>query len=297
MGSIRRAVAACAFLFTLFPLFGQAGLPPVSLAAEIFRLETLASGAAAHSPGDRRDAFMALARLHQLSGNPQAALGAYEGALALFPDDGRALLGQGRFLLSVGEYEKASMAIHALLSGERERELLIQGRHLAAQLLAFHSENTQYLASLAGDPEFAEFHSGIYYTLWRLTGLGSYKTRLAARFPQSPEAGIAGGTVGFAATPLWLLFPGRASIVLAPAASAAASPPPEGGVPGRFLQAGLFSREANAAAFARQLEAAGFEPRIVRRDNERWAVGVNGGSDMNAMIRRLREAGFEAFPI
>jgi len=302
MGSIRKSVAACAFfLFILSPLFCQPST--VSLASEIFRLETLASGAPGNSPApsrqERHDAFLALARLHRLSGNPQAAISAYERALALFPNDGQALLEQGRFLVSVGEYERADAAISALLNGERERDLVIRGRHLHAQLHAFHSGNTRYMAALAEDSDFVEFHSGIYYTLWRLTGLASYRNRLIAEFPQSPEAKIATGSVNFAATPLWLLFPGRDSIVLEPfvnppALPAAAEPP------GRLLQAGLFSREANAQSFADQLRRAGFEPRIVRRQtgsDERWVVGVNGGSNENAMIRRLRDAGFEAFPV
>ena len=298
MGSIKRLTALCGFfLFFLPPLFSQNEVASVSLAAEIFRLETLASGAAGNSPAasarERHNAFLALARLHRLSGNSLAAGSAYERALELFPDDGRALLEQGRFLISVGEYERANTVINALLGRERERELFIQGRYLRAKLRAFHSADTGYLAALAEDNDFAEFRSGIYYTLWRLTGIAAYKTRLTTEFPQSPEAKIADGSVSFAATPLWLLFPGRNSIVLEPSASparAAAEPA------GRLLQAGIFSREANAQSFAEQLRRAGFEPRIVPRDN-RWAVGVNGGSNENAMIRRLREAGFEAFPV
>ena len=303
MGSIKKLIVLCGFfLFIIFPLFSQNQASAVSLAAEIFRLETIASGSAANSPvasrQDRRDAFMALARLHLLSGDRQAALSAYEGALALFPNDGRALLEHGRSLISVGEYERAYAAIRILLSGEPERALLIQGRHLSAQLEAFRSGNTQYLAALAIDPDFAEFHSGIYYTLWRLTGLASYQARLAAEFPRSPEAGIASGTVSLAATPLWLLFPGRDSIVLSPPTPIpAAEAPPAAAPAGRFLQAGLFGREANARGFADQLRRAGFEPRIIQRTADRWAVGVNSGADVNAMLRRLREAGFEAFPV
>ena len=296
MGLIKKLFAVCVFfLFTLSPLFSQAYT--VSLVAEISRLETLASGSSGNSPApsirERHDAFLALARLHRLSGNSQAALSAYEGALALLPHDGRALLEQGRFLVSIGEYERADAAITALLGRVREGELFLQGRYLYAQLQAFHSGNTRYLSALAGDSDFAEFRSGIYYTLWRLTGLASYRNRLTAEFPQSPEAKIAAGSVAFAATPLWLLFPGRNSIVLEP--STRLTPPPE--PPGRFLQAGLFGREANAQLFANQLRTAGFEPQVVRRDADRWAVGVNGGSNENAMIRRLRDAGFEAFPV
>ena len=300
MGSIKRAAAACVFfLFMLSPLFGQV----VSLAAELFRLETLASGTGVDAPSarDRHDAFLTLARLHQLSGNHQAALRAYEGALTLFPDDGQALLEQARFLISVGEHERAAAALAALLGRERERELLIRGHYLNAKLQAFRFGDTRYLSALALDADFAGYRSGIYYTLWRLTGYTAYKTRLTSEFPHSPEAGIISGSVNFAVSPLWLLFPGRDSIILgeAPVAMPPANPPalnPTGPAPsGRFLQAGLFCREANAQGLAEQIRRAGFEPSIVPR-GERWAVGVYSGADVNGTIRRLREAGFESFP-
>jgi len=284
------------------------------LEAEIARLEKISSGvaagAAAPSPLDRYNAFLALARLNQLSGNHETALKAYEGALALFPNDGRVLLEQGRFLISVGEYERAGAALSALLNRERDRELMIQGRYLAALLMAFGSGDTRYLAAMAEEQDFGEYHSGIYYTLWRLTGLASYRDRLVAEFPQSPEAKIIGGTVNFAAIPLWLLFPGRDSIALAvpapspaaatPAAATPTATPPAAAQAGRLLQIGLFGREENAVALGEQLRRVGFEPQIIQRQvsgTDRWAVCVNGGSDMNAMIKRLKDAGFEAFPI
>ena len=301
-------------LFIFFPIFPQNNASTVPLAGEISRLEKIASSAVS---ADRHSAFLALARLHQLSGNPEAALKAYEAALAISPDDGRTLLEQGRFLISVGEDEKSRAAINALLSGGSEKALLIQGRFLGAQLDAFRSGNTQPLAAMAEEPDFAEYRSGIYYTLWKLTGLESYRTRLIAEFPQSPEAKIAAGTVNFAATPLWLLFPGRESIVLAtpttapqaaatpqttatPAAATSAEQRPSPEPAGRLLQTGLFGREVNAQALAERLARAGFEPQIIKRQadgSDRWAVCVSGGSDMNATIRRLKDAGFESFPI
>jgi tetratricopeptide (TPR) repeat protein len=315
MGSVRKAVAAIGavcvfFIFSSFPLLAQNQPPAVSLSSEISRLETLAQGTQAAVPAQaRHNAFMELARLHRLSGNHLAALRAYEGARALVPDDGQTLLEYSRFLISIGEYQRAAAAINALLSRERERELAIQGRYLGAQLNAFHSGDTRLLTALASDPEFAQHHSALFYTLWRLTGLDRYRTHLVAAFPQSAEAGIAAGRISFAATPLWVLFPGRDSIVLAPASpppvSAGATPAPAASATpaaasGRFLQAGLFTQEANARAFADQISRAGFQPQITQRQvsgRNHWAVGVNGGSDTNAMIRRLRDAGFEAFPL
>ena len=311
------------FLFALFlffiifsPLFAQ-NTAAVSLAGEISRLEKLST--AVSSAQERYKAFMDLARLYQLSGNSESVLKAYEGALAVSPGDGRALLEQGRFLISLGEYEKADAAINALLVGNRDKDLLIQGQYLAALLEAFRSGNLSPLAAMAEDPDFAEYRSSMYYTLWKLTGLTSWKSRLTTEFPQSPESKIVSGGVDSAATPLWLLFPGRSGLdISSPAAPAvpvsppvpaiapvsvpdpAASPAGNPAASALVLQTGLFSKEENAQVMAERLKKAGFTPQISRRSVNNtgyWAVLVSGGMDMNATLKKLKDAGFDAFPI
>jgi len=311
------------YLSVLFPVFGQNSAqnpsPTASLAAEISRLESISSGSGGSSQSgaaQRHATYMELARLHQLSGNSEAALKAYEGALALSPGDGNALFEQGRLLISLGEYEKAAVSVSAMLRSSQDRELLVQGRYLGAMLETFRSGNTQVLVALADDPELYEFKSAIYYTLWKFTDLPSWKNRLITEFPQSPEAKIAAGAADSAITPLWLLFPGRDSLTLSaptpsqptasqaapsstslPAASASQPVPSE---QMQVLQTGLFSREENAQALAERLKKAGFEILISRRQvngNEYWAVYVPYGNDMNAAIMKLKDAGFESFPV
>ena len=320
MGSIR-GLFFLLFLFSLFPLFAQNGTSrqdsggTVSIAFEISRLENIsnAAGQITASTGERYNAFMSLVRLYQLSGDPEAALKACEGALTVSPGDSRALLAQARLLLSMGEYEKADAALKALPRTGLDSGLLIQGQYLAALLAAFGSSNTQPLAALADNPDYAANLSGIYYTLWKLTGLSSWKTRLSSEFPQSPEAKIAAVSAGVnsAPAPLWLLFPGRDSISLSSPVSSlpppqAAGPdiispaaPPDDIAQSSVLQTGLFGREENAKAMAERLKKAGFSPQIAARKvngNDYWAVSVSGGKDMNATIKKLKDAGFEAFP-
>jgi len=228
-----RSAACFFFLFStslLFSQISQSPPPTVSLAAEIFRLETLSQEAASPAT-ERHRAYLQLARLHRLSGDSAAALRAYEGAQAVVPNNGRALLEFGRFLISIGEYQRAAAAINALLVQEREGELAIAGRYVGAQLNAFHSGDTRQLAALAENRDFIQYHSGLLYTLWRLTGRGEYKSRLDAEFPHSAEAKIASGRVNPAVTPLWLLFPGRDSIVLAPAPTLVAPATPSAPAP------------------------------------------------------------------
>jgi len=324
MGSINKVFskpffpAVILLIFVSFSLFAQSA---VSLSSEITRLERLSLTA---SSRERYDANMTLVLLHRLSGNTEAALNACEEALALYPQDGKALLEQCRLLISLGEYEKASSSAIGLLRPDQETEIFLAGRYLGAQAEAFRSGNVQALAALASEPEFSEYLGAIYYTLWRLTDIPSWRSRLASELPQSPEAGIAGGTVLSAATPLWLLFPGRESITLYPVRMGSATPaaqtpasqplapltPPASQTPvspsvspsalSPVLQTGLFSSLENAQSLADSLIKAGFTPEIFPRQvngNNYWAVGVPYGSDMNAMIGRLKEAGFESFPI
>jgi cell division septation protein DedD len=85
--------------------------------------------------------------------------------------------------------------------------------------------------------------------------------------------------------------------VAAVPAQAAENAAPAGTV---TLQTGLFGREENARAMADRLSKAGFAPAVSRRTvngSAYFAVGVDAGSDINAMILRLKDSGFEAFPV
>jgi cell division septation protein DedD len=66
------------------------------------------------------------------------------------------------------------------------------------------------------------------------------------------------------------------------------------------LQAGLFSREANALNLLEKLRAAGFSAltgRQARSGGDYTAVYVRPGQDINRTIRDLRAAGFDSFPV
>ena len=297
-------------LFNFIPVFAQQN--PVSLAAEISRLEKLGAGAASRT--ERLDAYAGLIRLHQLSGDSEAALKTCESALAAFPNEASFLLEQGRILISMGEFEKASSPLSAIKQSDN-KELSKQARLLAAKLEAFasDSQSAAALASLAVDPDFVEYKSDIYYTFWKLTGLASWKNKLSAEFPGSIEMKIASGEVNHSQSPLWLLFPGRAAVNLVPVSSAqapaqsvttppaqAAQAPADTTAVDNYLQAGLFGREENAKALSERIQKAGFisivKARVVN-GSDFWAVLVPGGTDVNATIKKLKDAGFESFPV
>ncbi|MDR1635875.1 MAG: SPOR domain-containing protein, partial [Treponema sp.] len=176
------------------------------------------------------------------------------------------------------------------------------------------AESGASLRALLEEEDFAAYRPSVYYTLWKLSGAGDWKDRLIGEYPRSPEGRIAAAgesgkpAISAAPAPLWLLFPGRGGIPppgtaaatpapavvepakaapagAAPAASAAAAngeARANAGEPaaGAVLQAGLFSREANALELAERLRQAGFKPQIGRRTvngREYYAVNLSPG--------------------
>jgi len=304
-----RALRGILFLLILLFSFSFlfAGENSVSLASEITRLEKL--GASSPSSQERHSAFLALARLYQLSGNNEAALKAWEGALKINSGDGRSLLEKGRLLISLGEYEKALEPLSVIFTGSYSRALMLEGRFLIAQLEAFRSGNLRMLAALAYESDFSEYRRLIYYTLWKIEESPAWKSLLAKDFPSSPEAKIAAGKALSAQTPLWILFSGRENLglinpaqaapaTMAPAATAPAQVPAAPG--GMVLQTGLFSREENARALSDKINKAGFRSIVQMKPQNGinyWLVYVPYGSDMNVMIKKLKDAGFDSFPV
>ena len=271
----------------------------LSLSSEIARLEKI--GASSVSSQERHNAFLTLAKLYQLSGNNEAALKALENALKINSGDGRSLLERGRLLISQGEYEKALESLTAIFTGNYAKELLLEARFLIAQLEAFRSGNLEPLSALSNDANFSEYRRQIYYTLWKIDQSPAWKALLAKDFPLSPEAKITAGKALSAQTPLWILFPGLEVLPLTSPAPATPTPTATPTLHGTtVLQTGFFSREENARSLSDKLNKAGFQSVVQTKQQNGgnyWAVYVPFGSDMNAMIKKLKDAGFESFPV
>ncbi|MDR1419512.1 MAG: hypothetical protein LBI86_03985 [Treponema sp.] len=311
MGLINRPQVSGLAAAFLFAAFIPGGLPPLygeqaAAGAEIQNLEQIA-GRPGAGGAEKHDALTRLARLYELLGNFEAAAGTWLKAAAAGPErrDDASLVRGGRCFAVMGEWEKAEAAIAPVLLSSRNGGASLEARYLGARISAFRSGDTSVLCSLLEDPGFSGMKPAIYYTLWRLTGSETWKTPLLSEYARSPEGRIAlaaalDGENAVDAKPsaLWLLpaaplFP--AGEKTAVSAVQAAAPPA-----GKALQTGLFGKEANAAAMTGRLEDAGFSPVLVRRTvngNEYWAVHVPAGNDVNGTIRRLRDAGFDAFPV
>jgi tetratricopeptide (TPR) repeat protein len=295
----------CAAALVLPPLYGQGG--GKNLGTEIQNLEK-SLGNRELPAAERQKSLARLARLYELSGTIEKAADAWSRAAAADPGkrNDAFLLNGAACLAALGEWDSAGAAVQAVLRAGGPD--LYRARLLGAQIEAFGSRDTGALISLLNDPGFEDRKSVIYYTLWKITGNESWKTRLGAEYPQSPEGRIASGAgpgnISAAPGAMWILFPGRESITLenvSPAPPAGAPVPPRQDQDAvRVLQTGLFGSEANARNQAERLRAAGFSPFIAKRSvsgNEYWAVQVPAGGDLNAAILRLKNSGFESFPV
>jgi hypothetical protein len=334
-----RCFVLLSFLLFAPALYGQSGgSQGLSLGAEMRNLEKLLEKTDL-SPERRRETLLNMARLQELSGNIEGAAESwFNAAAADRAGQDEPLLRSGACYAAMGEWEKALALARTVFLNSQNRQSLIRARLLEAQIRAFSSlgdsgvplagaEAGGPLGALLEEEGFEAYRPSIYYTLWKLSGAGDWKDRLISEYPRSPEGRIAAAesgkpAVSAAPTPLWLLFPGRggaspekdlaartagngqspgetAAAVpakAAPATGASAGQP----APGTALQAGLFSREANALELAERLRKAGFSPQIGQRTvngREYYAVTLSPGGDINKTIRELGSAGFDSFPV
>jgi hypothetical protein len=312
MGSIRRVFFLLTTLFYIFP--PVSGQTAVSLGTELQNLEKTLSASGA-SPAARHETYSRMARLQELSGDIEGAAQSWINAAQAEPGirDYAAMLHGAACFAALGEWERADAALRNVLLNKPGQEILYEARLMAAQLEALRSGgvNTAGLNALLSDPAYGAYKPRIYFSLWKFNGQDNWRRLLVEEYSRSPEGRIAAGTtVSAASTAMWLLFPGRGSPAAqpvqptAPAPRAAQPPaPPQAAAPSAgqtLLQAGLFSREANAQALIEKLRAAGFSTitgSLSRPGGEYIVVYVIPGRDINASIRQLESAGFDSFPV
>jgi cell division septation protein DedD len=170
-------------------LFAQAG---VSLETEIQNIEREA-GRQDISAQERHDALVRLARLRQLSGDIEGAARNWLEASAAIPGtvDDDALLSCAYCLAAMGEWDRAAAVLAPLLSK------LPRARFLNISINAIKIGNVSGLSAIADSGEYSGMKSEIYFMLWKTSGAQTAETwrrRLAAEFPQTPEGRLAAGT-------------------------------------------------------------------------------------------------------
>jgi tetratricopeptide (TPR) repeat protein len=308
---IRLWLPVLVFLFTGgSQLFSQAA--PVLFSVEITALGKKASDSGI-TPPERKQALEKMARLLELSGNAEKAAEAWKKAALLVPGtsgqgDLADLLHSSRCLAAIGEFDKADAALKPVFASS-DKALLIKARFLGAWIEAFRTGRTEALNALLSNPDFAEYKTGIYYTIWRISGDSTVKAamagRLLAEFHQSPETRIVRGDVSASPAALWLLSGASQPVSTNPSVSPGPSVTETSGGPEKtggpvMLQTGLFSQEENARALAERLRNAGFTPVVSQKtvnEKDHWAVGVQPGNDPSRTTLLLKDKGFESFPV
>lgn len=327
---IKRKISFYFYLFLLlFPAHGQStDITPKSLETERTRLEALVK--ITTNDTERHTALRMLARLEQLGGAYEAAAAYWtEAAYARSGNrDDEALLEAAGCYISIGELDKAMADVTTVLLSVKDAALLSKARYLGAQIEALRGESgsQENLLSMIGDPDYAERQSAILFLLFRISGETSYAEALKNRYPESTESLLLKQeTVQLKALPYWYFPVNRTALELVQVQKGDNSGPYPGhpvdgaetekselqdtqiqetaettdtGLLG--LQVGLFSSESNARLELQRLSAKGFTGRIVNRTVNGvsyWAVLVPVASDTNSMIIKLKDAGFESFPV
>jgi hypothetical protein len=208
-----RLPAVLFFLVLALPLAAQESF---SFQTETARLRGLI-GSSQSSAQQKHDLFVELAEILQLSGDNEGAAEAWKNAAAAVPGerDEQAVLEMAACLMAVGEWDEASAAVRlVLLTSRNAPGILLRAKYLGAQIEAFARGDTVALEFYLDDPDYAPLKPAIYYTLYITTKKDTYKGRLVAEYPASPEARLlTDDTTPFPGA-MWLLYPGRESVTI-----------------------------------------------------------------------------------
>jgi len=290
-----RVIVSFLFILSAAAGFSQTG---VSLDTEIQNIERAITRQDI-SAIERHDALIRLAQLRQLSGDIEGAARNWLEAAAAVPGsvDDEALLNCAYCLAAMGEWERASAALQPLLLR------YVRARFLYISINAISSGDLTELASLADNPEYSSLRTEIFFILWKISHTASserWRQRLVNEYPQTPEGMLAAGRFTVMPSPFWLFAGGLDSLQLIGGMPVVTQVFSQSISQGAKLQAGIFSRQANAQLLVTSLIQAGFFPLIEQRTvngSEMWAVIVPAGTDANRVIAELRAAGFEAFAV
>jgi len=277
-------------------------------------------------------AWIALATLYELAGQSESAALAWSEAAFAEPArrDDMALIESARCLTAVGETDRALADIRTVLLTGRDPLALKKARLWAGYIAAFSgvSDAASLLSTFAADPDYTDERPAILFVGNRVLGRAEDASILRKDYPTTPEArilaAVAKKRVDVALTPQWLFADARpvlkpetpvpelvgiqqATPITPPSAdipSGQAKPPAP--VPAsaessaKSLQVGLFKSEQNAQNLAERLEAKKFVSTVSKRtvgETIYWVVTVDPGASVRDMTMKLKDAGFESFPL
>jgi len=272
------------------------------------------------SPGDRARNAMRFGDLALLLGRYADAAAGYETALAALPAESRGgelQLRAARARLAAGDADRATDLASLALMSAADAAQSARARLIGAWALALRDRKAEartVAEEIAGNAALgSDIRREARFLLWAAAlpaARAEAASALAAAFPGSAEALVAQGGLALPPAPHWYL--GAISLAGAPAASAANPPdaapalskPTE--ARGLRFQVGYYAKEENATATRDLLKAKGFaaviesRPQVAAKagdDGRRWAVVVDGGADPAATQDRLKDSGYESYPL
>jgi hypothetical protein len=285
-------------------------------------------------PAERSALALRAGDLSLLLGLYQEAASRYEEASSYSKGgrEGALLLRAARARLAAGEADRAAdLASIVLLSSSGDPALSASARLVGAWALAAQdraSEARAMAQAIAGQSPAsgvsAEIKREALFICWAVSEAedkSAAASRLASEFPGSAEALVASGAMSTAAVPHWYIGPLALSRFSPPPSaspkneasaveSTAADDGPSAAVaqadrPTRY-QVGYYSKQENAKSVMEKLISLGFAATLETRpqvrakvgdDGRRWAVVVEAGKDPERTQARLKDAGYESYPL
>lgn len=325
-----QSAAAKSALSALVPKAGDAGFAASVLGAaatlggiddELWLLETLAPKAAVVD--QRKILVSQRAAMLELSGRYADAATVWESAVAMVPGkpDSAALLSAAACRLASGDSDGAAGLVTALSFSSADAETAALADIIAGWIALSRGDRERAVASARRGAEAANGRVAMaaLYLGCAATDDGAgreqFSTALSKRFPALPDDPVVSSlsllmaslkTV--AATTETQAAPTAVAPAVAPAGPPAGPPAgaPAGAAttggdtagPARYYQIGAFRDQANAQGLAQKLEKLGLSAAYrLRSKKDLYVVYVESGADAEATILKLKDAGYEAWPL
>jgi len=314
-----QSAAAKSALSVLAPKAGDAGFAASVLSAaatlgsiddELWLLETLAPKVAA---ADQRKILVSQrASMLELSGRYADAAAVWESAIAMIPGkpDSGALLSAAACRLAAGDADGAAGFVTALSFSSADAETVALADVLAGWIALSRGDREHAVASARKGADAASSRvamAALYLGCAATDGAERevFGRALSKRFPilsddpvVSSLSLLMASTQAVAATAEKPVAPPAVMTAGASAESGATAESVEPAGPTRYYQVGAFKDQANAQILAQKLQKLGLTAAYrLRSKKDLYVVFVESGADSEATILKLKDAGYEAWPL
>jgi hypothetical protein len=204
-----------------------------------------------------------------------------------------------RCALSAGEYPIAESYLSSEVKNSRDPAIQSYVKLYTAWCLLSKARTdgdvaaaVALLETYAKDSMLETVRPEVLLTLWYIDPAGAWGKELIRRYPNSPEAAITQGKANILPSPFWFFLPSQTAQQNPDAETSPSAPETQ-----KLLQLGIFRNRGNADAYVSRIKEAGFTAWIIsqNRDGQDYFVVVT--SDSRDALRRLKDAGFDAFPL